>query len=232
MRAAPRRRARRRHGRALGGAPRAASSSATRGCPGCWPSTAARWTRRRSSQLLRDEAERWSPEPPRRPRDPGRAGQAVTPDLRDEAPDAPAARALWEEYMALGGASASARPSRDAGAHLRHARRLRGPGSAWLVRLRRRRAGRLRRPAPPGRVHGRDQAHVRHRAAPAGAGTAARCWPSSSAARAAAGPPRVRLLTTEVLHEARGALRGRRLRRRGRPARGRPPGLLDGEGAL
>ncbi len=83
------------------------------------------------------------------------------------------------------GGGAPRRARRRPAAHLRLARVVLRSRLGVAGRLRGRCGGGLWRAAPGRRRDGRDQAHVRHRSVRAGAATAARCWPSSSA-----GPPR------------------------------------------
>ena len=112
------------------------------------------------AERLRDEAARLGAAARRRPRRARRAGAPVNATLRAEPPDGPASRALWQEYQALLAERLDA-PVRRPRAHLRLAGRPSRPRLGLARGLRGRPAGRLRRPAPGRRAHGRDQAHVR-----------------------------------------------------------------------
>ena len=121
--------------------------------------------------------------------------------LRAEPPDGPASRALWAEYMALLGERLDA-PVADPGHIFASPESFTGPGSAWLVaydggepvacgglRALDAETGEIKRMFVTARARGRGHA---------------RALLAELERRAvAAGQRRLRLITTEVLHEAR-----------------------------
>jgi GNAT superfamily N-acetyltransferase len=126
----------------------------------------------------------------------------VSAVLHAEAPDGPASRALWAEYQALLEERLDA-PVADPDHIFASPESFTGPGSAWLVlydgeqpvacgglRALDAETGEIKRMFVKARARGRGHARallaeLEHRAA-------------------AAGQRRLRLITTEVLHEARG----------------------------
>ena len=182
--AAPRRRAVRR---------RAAPRTARGARPRAGPAGARRAPARRGARLV--AAAR------RRPRRARRAGAAVSAALRAEPPDGPASRALWAEYMALLAERLDA-PVSDPEHILAPSESFAGPGSAWLVaydgedpvacgglRALDAETGEIKRMFVTARARGRGHA---------------RALLSELERRAtAAGQRRLRLITTEVLGEAR-----------------------------
>jgi GNAT superfamily N-acetyltransferase len=126
----------------------------------------------------------------------------VSLTLREEAPDGPASRALWAEYQALLGERLDA-PVADPEHIFASPESFSGPGSAWLVaydgeeqpvacgglRALDRETGEIKRMFVTARARGRGHA---------------RALLAELERRAlAAGQRRVRLITTEVLSEAR-----------------------------
>ena len=179
--ARPRRRARRRDRRPLGGAPRRRAvrrRAAPRPARGARPRAGAAGARRAAAR----RGARLVAAARRRPRRARRAGAAVSAALRAEPPDGPASRALWAEYMALLAERLDA-PVADPEHIFAPSESFAGPGSAWLV------AYDGEDPVACGGLRARRRARrarssaCSSRRAPAGAGTRARCCPSSSAAR-------------------------------------------------
>ena len=124
-------------------------------------------------------------------------------ELRDEPASSPAAQALYAEYQALvrERLGPDFEPTED---DLRHRAGVRRePRAAFVVLYARGRPVALRRRALARPGAGRDQAHVRDRRRARPGPRRGGCWPSSSGAPRAQGARRVRLLTTEVLTEAR-----------------------------
>ena len=122
--------------------------------------------------------------------------------LRAEAPDGPASRTLWAEYMALVGERLDA-PVADPEHVFAAPESFTGPGSAWLVaydgedpvacgglRALDAETGEIKRMFVTARARGRGHARA--------------LLAELERRAAAAGQRRLRLLTTEVLREARG----------------------------
>ena len=177
-----------------------ARSSATRGCRSCSPSTAARCRRRRSPSACsprRRSGRRCSTTTSSCSRCGARPSSSCATSPRAARPRRRCTPSTWRSCAS---GSARLRPTEAIFATERafeeRARELRRA-------LRPRAAGRLRRRALARPGAGRDQAHVRDgrrarpRPRPAAAGRA------RAARRRGRGAPRVRLLTTEVLTEAR-----------------------------
>jgi GNAT superfamily N-acetyltransferase len=121
--------------------------------------------------------------------------------LRPETPDGPASRALWEEYQALLGERLDA-PVADPGHIFASPESFTGPGSAWLVLYD---GG---RPVACGGLRALDAetGEIKRMFVTAGArgrGYARVLLAELERLAAAAGQRRVRLITTEVLREAR-----------------------------
>ena len=125
----------------------------------------------------------------------------MTAELRDEPADGPAAQALWAEYMAL----ISARLEVQVGDRediFATPDAFSGPGSAWLVAYEGDRAvgcGGLRQLAP-------EVGEIKRMfvtASARGQGLGRRLLTTLEARSAAAGHHRIRLITTDVLREAR-----------------------------
>jgi GNAT superfamily N-acetyltransferase len=126
----------------------------------------------------------------------------VSATLRAEPPDGPASRALWAEYQALLGERLDA-PVSDPGHIFASPESFTGPGSAWLVAYDGDRAvacgglrpldtetGEIKRMFVTARARGRGHARA--------------LLAELERRAAAAGQRRIRLITTEVLREARG----------------------------
>ena len=153
------------------------------------------------AERLRDEAHALGATARRRPRRARAAGAPVSATLRAEPPDGPASRALWAEYQALLAERLDA-PVADPEHIFASPASFSGPGSAWLVaydgggpvacgglRSVDEQTGEIKRMFVTARARGRG--HARELLA------------ELERRAAAAGQRRLRLITTEVLREAR-----------------------------
>ena len=153
------------------------------------------------AERLRDEAHALGAAARRRPRRARAAGAAVSATLRAEPPDGPASRALWAEYQALLADRLDA-PVADPEHIFASPGSFSGPGSAWLVAyedggpvacggLRRvdERTGEIKRMFVTARARGRGHGRA--------------LLTELERLAAEAGQQRLRLITTDVLGEAR-----------------------------